>query len=199
MKKDDSRFRFEHTIYADLFLLKNEDRALQITQRVKTLRRELTAIEENLRLYKKHQGGLSLNDILATASSFLLQQEENSAQPESVTAEETEAHNYSPFHMGRLGFQPTQLQGAIEVLREYEKQTEAQIQKLEAQQKAMQEEIQKQYTLMKEYPYELHGILVHDGVAESGHYYSFILDPTTRQWYRYNVRVHAPELSRTTW
>jgi len=35
-------------------------------------------------------------------------------------------------------------------------------------------------------PYYLHAILVHDGLAESGHYYSFIFDRKTNVWWRFN-------------
>ena len=37
-KKDNSEFRFEHTIYADLFLHKNEENAKKVSQRIKSLR-----------------------------------------------------------------------------------------------------------------------------------------------------------------
>lgn len=39
---------------------------------------------------------------------------------------------------------------------------------------------------LKEHPYYLHCILMHDGFAHSGHYYSFIFDRAKKQWYRFN-------------
>jgi ubiquitin C-terminal hydrolase len=36
------------------------------------------------------------------------------------------------------------------------------------------------------YAYELTGVIVHMGTADSGHYYSFIKDRTTNQWYCFN-------------
>ena len=35
-------------------------------------------------------------------------------------------------------------------------------------------------------PYYLHAILVHDGLAESGHYYSFIHDRKMNCWWRFS-------------
>lgn len=32
----------------------------------------------------------------------------------------------------------------------------------------------------------MHAILVHDGVAESGHYYAFVYDRKSQYWYRFN-------------
>jgi len=38
----------------------------------------------------------------------------------------------------------------------------------------------------KEHPYYLHAILMHDGFADSGHYYAFIYDRASKIWYRFN-------------
>lgn len=35
-------------------------------------------------------------------------------------------------------------------------------------------------------PYYLHGICIHDGTAESGHYYSYIKDHNQGVWRQYN-------------
>ena len=39
---------------------------------------------------------------------------------------------------------------------------------------------------MKQRPYNLHAILVHEGDSENGHYYAFIYDRKTFSWYRFN-------------
>ncbi len=39
---------------------------------------------------------------------------------------------------------------------------------------------------MKQNPYYLHGILVHEGDSDNGHYYSFIFDRNEFKWYRFN-------------
>ena len=42
--------------------------------------------------------------------------------------------------------------------------------------------------------YNLHAILIHDGTAESGHYYSFIFDRKQNVWWRFNdVNVSIEE------
>jgi len=46
------------------------------------------------------------------------------------------------------------------------------------------------------YEFELVGVLVHSGVADAGHYYSFIKDRSSKVWYRFddrNVEVFNPE------
>lgn len=46
-------------------------------------------------------------------------------------------------------------------------------------------------------PYYLHAILIHDGTAESGHYYSFIYDRKQDVWWRFsdvNVSIEVEEV-----
>ena len=42
------------------------------------------------------------------------------------------------------------------------------------------------YIKDKERPYHLHAILIHDGLAENGHYYSYIYDRVKKCWWQYN-------------
>jgi ubiquitin carboxyl-terminal hydrolase 25/28 len=35
----------------------------------------------------------------------------------------------------------------------------------------------------------LHAILIHDGLAENGHYYSYVFDSVKKQWFCYNDHV----------
>ncbi|MFN9898064.1 MAG: hypothetical protein ACK55Z_04550 [bacterium] len=38
----------------------------------------------------------------------------------------------------------------------------------------------------KESPYYLHAILIHDGLAENGHYYSYVFDRVKKCWLCFN-------------
>jgi ubiquitin carboxyl-terminal hydrolase 9/24 len=44
----------------------------------------------------------------------------------------------------------------------------------------------------EEYEYELAGVLVHAGVAQGGHYYSFIRDRSDQKWYRFDDEDVTP-------
>jgi hypothetical protein len=44
----------------------------------------------------------------------------------------------------------------------------------------------------EEYEYKLVGVLVHAGVAQGGHYYSFIKDPSDDKWYRFDDEDITP-------
>jgi len=47
-------------------------------------------------------------------------------------------------------------------------------------------DIRKMFNDMQEHHYQLHAILVHDGVALIGHYWAYIFDRKTKKWYKYN-------------
>jgi len=50
----------------------------------------------------------------------------------------------------------------------------------------MDHDIKKTFQDMQEYHYQLHAILVHDGVALIGHYWAYIFDRKTKKWFKYN-------------
>jgi ubiquitin carboxyl-terminal hydrolase 25/28 len=50
----------------------------------------------------------------------------------------------------------------------------------------LENEVDNAFKEYKNFPYFLHAILIHDGNAESGHYYTFIFDRVADKWWRYN-------------
>jgi ubiquitin carboxyl-terminal hydrolase 25/28 len=46
---------------------------------------------------------------------------------------------------------------------------------------------------MTNYPYHLHAIIIHNGKANDGHYYSFIYDRAAKLWYRFNDHTVSKE------
>lgn len=48
-----------------------------------------------------------------------------------------------------------------------------------------------------QYNYELFSIMIHSGSASGGHYYAYIKDFLTREWYdlRHNFILHYPRLN----
>lgn len=61
---------------------------------------------------------------------------------------------------------------------------------MERQVQQLNNQISNTYVDMKNIPYYLHAICVHDGSAQSGHYYAFIYDRFQKKWRKYNdIRV----------
>jgi ubiquitin carboxyl-terminal hydrolase 25/28 len=46
---------------------------------------------------------------------------------------------------------------------------------------------------MKKHKYLLHSILIHEGAADTGHYYAYIYNPYTSKWYKFND-IHVTEV-----
>lgn len=47
--------------------------------------------------------------------------------------------------------------------------------------------------IQKEHPYFLHSILIHDGFANMGHYYSYIYDRAKKIWWKFNDHMVSVE------
>jgi ubiquitin carboxyl-terminal hydrolase 25 len=58
--------------------------------------------------------------------------------------------------------------------------------KMQGQLDKINQEIEKAYAGLDKHPYHLHAICVHDGNAQSGHYYAFIKDRFNNKWRRFN-------------
>jgi len=51
---------------------------------------------------------------------------------------------------------------------------------------ALKEEINQAYKAYNKTPYHLHAIVVHDGGADEGHYFTFIKDHFNKKWIKLN-------------
>ncbi|CAD8126422.1 unnamed protein product [Paramecium sonneborni] len=60
------------------------------------------------------------------------------------------------------------------------------LQKFQLQLDQINQKIEDLYAIMKKYKYFLQSILIHEGAAESGHYYTYIYNPFLKQWFKFN-------------
>jgi hypothetical protein len=72
-----------------------------------------------------------------------------------------------------------------------------QLKLLEGQYLELSSMISNAYINQKEIPYYLHSIIIHDGYADVGHYYSFIFDRAGNNWYRFNDHTVSLETEQT--
>ena len=64
--------------------------------------------------------------------------------------------------------------------------TSKKLQTLQTEKSKLKENIDKQFRTVNKTPYYLHAIVIHDGVADSGHYYVYIYDRKTMLWHKFN-------------
>ena len=75
---------------------------------------------------------------------------------------------------------------AIEILENYQKTSIQQENNINAEIEKLEEQLSQPYIKDKENPYFLHAILIHDGLAENGHYYSYVFDRVNKCWFCFN-------------
>jgi ubiquitin carboxyl-terminal hydrolase 25/28 len=55
---------------------------------------------------------------------------------------------------------------------------------LEQKIKGFEETLQQPYTQLKERPFYLHAVMIHDGMANMGHYYTYLFDRSQELWWK---------------
>ena len=66
MVKDNSRFEFEKTIYLDLFLSKNMEKAKKHFKNLDQMKKDLKILRENLRRYTESDSNQKFDHLIQT-------------------------------------------------------------------------------------------------------------------------------------
>jgi ubiquitin carboxyl-terminal hydrolase 25/28 len=173
-------FHFEKEIYIDRFLLQNKDVATKIKVQVDSLKAHLTALEQALaKMNNYNDSNMEILKILDLSTEFL------KAQIIEEKLDVAQKKNRDPTRVGILESKE-QCLISVNILSQYKQLLENQKSDLEKKIEQTKAEIENKYSSLKNHKYLLYSILIHDGVAGSGHYYSFIRDIDTDAWKRYN-------------
>jgi ubiquitin carboxyl-terminal hydrolase 25/28 len=98
--------------------------------------------------------------------------------------------------MERIDFKPHEMEATCRVLEAYSVSMKNHIDKLVGRIEELETSIENAFADYCKNPYYLHAILMHDGLADGGHYYSFIFDRKLNTWWRlsdHDVRMEAEE------
>lgn len=98
--------------------------------------------------------------------------------------------------MDKIDCKPHELESTCKVLETYCRKMKDHIDGLVARIDDLEMRIANAFEDYCRMPYYLHAILMHDGLAESGHYYSFIFDRKLNCWWRFSdhdVRMETEE------
>ncbi|CDW73905.1 ubiquitin carboxyl-terminal hydrolase family protein [Stylonychia lemnae] len=198
--KNNKKFEFEQTIYADKFLLKNKEKDKNLNQKVDKLYSLQKQIKDQIQSLKNNNSGLGLFEILEISKNYIQAQSEKEKSKEKLEEFKMEIinqddvnddhsdtkiaqvyENNSPLHQSLKD-----IEIAVNVLSLYQNKIQQQISKLEDDQKLVDEQIQLQQKSLQQESFHLHAILIHQGNGDGGHYYAFIKDRKTEKWYRFN-------------
>lgn len=72
------------------------------------------------------------------------------------------------------------------MIQRYRENIEKKVQSYKEKIELIDRQIEKAYSAIKSTPYYLYSILIHEGGAESGHYYSYTYDHQNNKWRKYN-------------
>ena len=161
LKKDNSEFHFDKEIYLDLFLNQNKDRSDTHLTGVEEMKKELKQRKEEREIVQKNDITKKLRD----CQEFIMSQI-NSPAYQSMSEKEIFI--------------------AQQVLNNFERSQQDNDKKVQDRIELLEKKVQNPYIQNMGHKYLLHGIMIHDGMAENGHYYSYIFDRTKNVWWLLN-------------
>jgi len=168
--KLNDKFNFEKELYLDRFILQYKEEAIPINQKITQLRLELEEKEKDLQKIVNYLNTeLDIIKVLDITGGFLQRQVEGA---DSIPIGSLVSNN--------------DIQTTLNTLQSYKRHIENQRDTLNEQILKTREEINKLCATLNTHKYHLAAILVHDGVAGSGHYYSFNRNLSTQSWKRFN-------------
>ncbi|CAD8115843.1 unnamed protein product [Paramecium sonneborni] len=165
--KQNDEFFFDEEIYLDRFLMENRKQYLEIRNQNKELKTKQKKIKIDQQQLTKFNDQHDLQDVLTNTIKFLEMQNQENID-----------------HAANFG--QSNQQTTIEQLQQYQQKVQRKKQILQKQYTELENKIQASYNDLKKHKYLLQSILIHDGQANSGHYYSYIRDFHLEKWFKFN-------------
>lgn len=176
--KINKRFSFPQEIFTDRFLGDNSQESLGIRAQMLELKTKAREIEKKIERFASYGGeNMSLETIIENSLLFL------QGQQNSVAMEVDGVHDPKNLLLEGMDLSTSQ-----EVLRALKEKVATRVKVLNEELATIYDKIQNLYDIsqMKIHSYQLHSLLVHDGYAGSGHYYSFVHDIESNSWRKYS-------------
>eukprot|EP00828_Plagiopyla_frontata_P012320 TRINITY_DN17024_c0_g1_i1.p1 TRINITY_DN17024_c0_g1~~TRINITY_DN17024_c0_g1_i1.p1 ORF type:complete len:671 (-),score=112.39 TRINITY_DN17024_c0_g1_i1:141-2153(-) len=176
--KINDEFVFEKEIFIDRFMLKNKEVLMKTRESVKQLRKEAEGYEKALKELKNFQESNSnLVDIMTQCENFFKLQITGAQQKKKIN----EIIDPTFF-----GLKQSDSASTLKLITGAKTQIETRISKLQAKLTDLNQKIDQSFNKFKTMKYKLVGLLIHEGSADSGHYYSYIFDHNQQLWRKYN-------------
>ncbi len=171
-------------IYPDRFMYQNRAVVENLRKNVDTLRKKIAYLKECLEQYHDFNGSkIGIQNALTQVHHFFSAQGQGSVPATTLTPEEMS--DIKPLLPLRQE-QKAEFSIVQQMLKSYGTQVQDQIQNLKNQIANQEKLLASQYSNLQNMKYHLHGVVIHDGTAESGHYYTYIKDHVQNKWRCYN-------------
>lgn len=178
-------FDFEKELFVDRFLYMYKEKYRIVREKVKSLKKEVSEVENLLNSISHYENSnCNLKDILSLTSSFIQKQKE-------IEGEERQGNNLTS--IGNLGNTNENLGLVSSILNSYEKKINENLKEHQEKLRNLKATIEESFDEFRGSRYLLQSILMHEGSAESGHYYSYIFDFEKKSWRKFNDRIVTEE------
>jgi ubiquitin carboxyl-terminal hydrolase 25 len=175
-QKINDTFDFPTIFYIDPFLHRNKDTALKLQNSVRSLRQKKDQLLGAIEAIERHGARkVNLIDLLGDTRSFL-EAESNSMEMEG----ELDAPTSLPALKGKISGK------MLDLLADYQRGLEEKVQGYKKRVGEIEKQIELAYRDINKTPYYLYSLLIHEGGADSGHYYSYTYDFQNSKWRKYN-------------
>jgi len=172
-------FSFEKEIYLDRFMMDYKDEALKINQHIVDLKGELEQKENSLqKILSNFESKLDIIKILDITGDFLKKQI-------SFDISQPVVMHSDSMMVGQLD-DVEKINTAVDIVFKYKESLENKIEDLKKTISAIKNTIDTLWGKLNKHKYHLVSVLVHDGHAGSGHYYSFNREPYNDTWKKFN-------------
>lgn len=204
--KLDEPFTFDLTLHVDRFLRVNSTAAQATAARVQELRERRLELEKARSRFQEYQGrpGIGVADVLAMASQCLEENASASTDTTAATSTDLQLKLCDPHRIAAAGVPEAidlvsdvqrGVHSAVQLLRGLQASCLAQENMLIQEINRLNTEAADAYQDLRQFPYDLHAIWVHQGIAGSGHYWAYVRDWSNSRWIRYDDSV----VSVVTW
>lgn len=175
-EKIHNKIEFPHVIYMDRYLDCNKNDTRQRREEVRKLMEELVVLYARLDKFEM------ANEVCCSLSTDV----EMTAIPSTPVKENKDINCISDPAPRQVS--DNELQVLQECLHRWRTEVEQDVKELQekiSKLEAMKNSMYSDETL-KQYPYQLHAVLVHEGQAAAGHYWAYIYDSMNEKWLKFN-------------
>mmetsp|Transcript_41259 Transcript_41259/g.62819 ORF Transcript_41259/g.62819 Transcript_41259/m.62819 type:complete len:436 (+) Transcript_41259:878-2185(+) len=190
-EKDNRQFDFDKTIFLDMFLNANKDKSKEFIERLEQLQPKIAEMKQ----------AVASNDFSQLESHFSACEsaiEKAQADQRYVSLGAVEKFLNDDDLIGlndfsdSLDLSPAELSGALAVLKKFKAAASSKKKRVEEKIRQYEQEVASKYTSLKDRPYFLHAIIIHDGLAQNGHYFSYVFDRVRMTWWEISDHLAKP-------
>ncbi|KAK7925104.1 hypothetical protein WMY93_007414 [Mugilogobius chulae] len=179
-EKIHKKLEFPQIIYMDRYLHKNIQLTHERRSTVKKLKEQLAVLQQKFECYKNYGSGPTkypLTDMLQFVWSL--------PPPNPPTLQTSSG---MPPHPAPHSITDEELYHVKNCLQRWRTEADNDINELKASIDRVSQELERMYSdnSLRQVPYRLHAVLVHEGQASAGHYWAYIYDHAHQRWIKYN-------------